>query len=194
MTIHTRSEIIESLINKENRLEKKYSVNRSIRSRNVLLLGNNNEGNKEIPFAEAIILAENEGLDLVQVNEHQGVATCKIMDFGAFKYKEEKKRKEQECKNRPKEVKSLSFRPVIGDGDYNIKIKKAKEFLANGHRVRFAIKLKGREFVMIDNNKNFALKIISDLSSQGELDGPLTALPKDINFTIKPLKAGDTVK
>lgn len=173
----------------EKRLDNKHLVNEQIKANRVMLL--DTDGNKlgEISFREALNKAYEQQLDLMQVGANQDVAICKILNYESWLYHEQKKRHKQEFKNRSQEMKSMQFRPVIGDHDFNLKIKKVAEFLDENHKVKIVIKFKSfRETTMQDLNQEFIDKILSSVEEVGALDGKVNIGGKDMSFILKPSK------
>jgi translation initiation factor IF-3 len=120
-------------------------VGHQIRARSVLVLdGEDNVG--EMSLHDAIRLAESKGLDLVQFSKGE-VPTCKVLDYGKFKYETSKKQKVSDRKQRESEikVKEIKFRPDTAENDLRIKAKKTQAFLDDGCRVRVSIMFRGRE-------------------------------------------------
>ena len=173
----------------EKRLEKEHLVNEQIRASSVMLL--DTEGNKlgECSLREALQKAYDQQLDLMQVGMNQTMAICKILNYESWIYHEKKKRDKQEFKNRSQEMKSMSFRPVIGDHDFNLKAKKVVDFLSDNHKVKVVIKFKSyRESTMQNLNKEFIDKILSTVEEVGSIDGKVNFGGKDMNFILKPSK------
>jgi len=170
-------------------LEKEHLVNEHIKASSVMLL--DTEGNKlgQFSLKEALNKAFQEELDLMQVGMNQDMAICKIVNYESWLYHEKKKREKQEFKNRSQEMKSMSFRPVISDNDFNLKAKKVAEFLSENHKVKVVIKFKSyRESTMQELNKEFIDKILSTVEEVGALDGKVSFGGRDMNFILKPSK------
>lgn len=112
----------------------------------IRLVDNNNKFNQKIHIQDAKKLAYNVGLDLVCFNmpENDGLALCKLVNFGKWKYNNEKAKKKQQLDNK-KETKEIRFSPTIADNDVEYRIKQAKEFLKEGNDVIFNMKMYGRE-------------------------------------------------
>ncbi len=134
---------------KNNRPKKsnRVYVNRDIRASEVLCLDQNNENVGIISIGEAIRLAENEGLDLIQISSTGGVPTCRITDYGKYKFELSKRNKERAKKQREseKKKKEIKFRPNTDINDLQTKARTASKFITEGCRVRISIKFKGRE-------------------------------------------------
>ena len=94
---------------------------------------------------EAIGLAEQAGLDLVEISPNAEPPVCKILDYGKYKYEEQKRRNEARKKQKVIEIKELKLRPVIDDHDLEVKLKAAHRFLDEGDKVKFTLRFRGRE-------------------------------------------------
>lgn len=117
---------------------------------------------------EALKLAQDQGLDLVEINPKGQPPVCKIMDYGKFKYEEKKKAQAAKKNQQVQELKELTFRPNTDENDLKHKLSQAKEFLAEGDRVKFAVRFRGREIVHQDIGKdklNWLLKELTGLIS-----------------------------
>jgi translation initiation factor IF-3 len=98
-----------------------------------------------LSVAEGIELAEDAGLDLVEIAPNSDPPVCKVLDYGKFKYEEQKRRNEARKKQKTIEVKEIKMRPGIDTHDYEVKMKAARKFLGNGDKVKFTIRFRGRE-------------------------------------------------
>ncbi len=123
-----------------------YRVNHQIRFPRVFVIDQNGQNLGEMPVEEALRLAEEAGLDLVEVSPKQRPPVCRIMDYGKFKYKQKKKKKKQHNIT----IKGIRLRPKIGDHDLQMKIKQAREFIESGHKVQITMMFKGRELAHQD--------------------------------------------
>lgn len=123
-----------------------YAVNNQIRTREVRLVGDAGE-QQVISTYEAIQKAQNQGLDLVAINDKSTPPVCKILDYGRFRYEQGRKQKELEKKNREAriELKEIQLRPNIDQNDLMIKAKRAQGFLNDGDKVKLVMRFKGRE-------------------------------------------------
>lgn len=124
-----------------------YVVNGDIRSREVRLIGINGEQIGVVPVNEALRMARDAGLDLLQVADKATPPVCKILDFGKFKYEQSKKEKSIAKQQRASQVetKEIQLRPVTDDHDLDIKGRRIVEFLGEGHKVKITVKFHGRE-------------------------------------------------
>ena len=121
---------------------KTVNVNRGIKATKILLINENGENLGVVTINEALLKAFDAGFDLVEVGNKDGVSVCKIIDYGKWKYEQEKRKKKSQFKQQTKEIK---LRPTTGDNDLNYRAKHVEEFLKEGHKVRVVVKFKGRE-------------------------------------------------
>ena len=163
-------------------------LNNAIKAQKILLLDQEGEKLGEMSRIEALNRARNEELDLMQVGESPNFAICKIVNYQSWKYHEDKKRQKQEFQNRSHELKTMNFRPVTGDHDFLLKIKKIQEFLEDNHKVKICIKLKSRESSMKSVNDEVIQRIQESLQEVGILDSKVSWTYKEINFIMKPNK------
>ena len=111
----------------------------------VRLNGPNNEPLGVVPLQEALRMAGDLDVDLVEVVATASPPVCRLMDYGKFKYQEQKKAAEAKAKQTVIEIKEVKFRPGTGDGDYNIKMRNIRRFLVDGDKVKVTLRFRGRE-------------------------------------------------
>lgn len=130
-----------------NRRQKKDTtqLNKDIRLAEVRCMADDGEQFGILSSAEALVIAEDRGLDLVLIAPDAKPPVCKIMDYGKFKYQQEKKKKEAKKKQKKIEVKEIKLSVKIADNDISYKVKHAREFLNSGKHVKFRVFLRGRE-------------------------------------------------
>ncbi|MEO0145065.1 MAG: translation initiation factor IF-3 [candidate division WOR-3 bacterium] len=150
--------------------ELNYRVNENIRAREVQVIGPDGKNLGIMRTIEAIQLAKSMGLDLVEVSPNSNPPVAKIMDYGKFLYEQKKKLKEMKKHQKATEIKEIQLSPVIDKHDLEVKIKKAREFLEDGNKVRFRLIFKGRQIVHPEIAKNVLEKVISDLSEISEIE------------------------
>jgi len=122
-------------------------VNEQIRIANVRLVDENGEMVGVVPTSQAMERAINAGLDLVEVSPNADPPVCKILDYGKYKYEEQKRRNEARKKQKVIEVKEIKMRPTIDDNDYNVKMRAIHRFLEDGDKVKVTIRFRGREML-----------------------------------------------
>ena len=115
---------------------------------------------------EAINVAKDRKMDLVEIAPNNNPPVCKIVDYGKFKYQEQKKKNEAKKKQKVIETKELKIRPGTGEHDYQVKIRNAQKFLKEGNRVKFSLRFKGREMEHSNLGIDMLKRVKTDL---GEL-------------------------
>jgi translation initiation factor IF-3 len=115
---------------------------------------------------EALALAEESGMDLVEIQPTADPPVCRIMDYGKFKFEAQKKANAAKKKQKIVEIKELKFRPTTDDGDYNIKLRNLRRFLEEGDKVKVNIRFKGREMAHQELGLELAKRIETDLADE----------------------------
>lgn len=140
-----------------------------------------------IPTAQAIRIAKERGLDLVEVSPNSDPPVCKIVNYGKYKYIQEKHKKEAHKHQKAGKVKEMKFRIGIDPHDYLIKITHAEDFLAEGHKVRIQLQFRGRQMAHQELGHELATKIKEDLKTMGHCDQEPKMAGRNINMQITPL-------
>lgn len=149
---------------------KELQINEEIREKEVRLV--DDEGNQlgVVPKNQAIDLAISKKLDLVNVAPNAKPPVCRIMDYGKYRYEQEKKEKEARKKQKVINVKELRFSPNIEDHDLNTKANRAIDFLKNGDRVKLSVRFRGREMGHTDLGREVLDKFYDLISEYGVVD------------------------
>ena len=122
-----------------------HRVNAQIRNEEVRVLLDDGEQLGVMKTQDAINVAKDRKMDLVEIAPNNNPPVCKIIDYGKFKYQEQKKKNEAKKKQKTIETKEIKIRPGTGEHDYQVKIKSANKFIKEGNRVKFSLRFKGRE-------------------------------------------------
>ncbi|MPM42146.1 Translation initiation factor IF-3 [bioreactor metagenome] len=130
---------------RRQREERKHRLNREINAPEVRLSGPDNEPIGIVPIQQALAMAGDLDVDLVEIAATAIPPVCRLMDYGKFKYQEQKKAAEAKAKQTVIEIKEVKFRPGTDDGDYNIKLRNIRRFLADGDKVKVTLRFRGRE-------------------------------------------------
>jgi translation initiation factor IF-3 len=120
-------------------------INEDIRVREVHLIDKDGANLGTVPIAEALAKAQEAGLDLVEISPNAAPPIVKILDFGKYKYQEQKKQAEARKKQKVVEVKEIKFRPMIDDHDYQVKMRSMERFFEEGDKVKITLRFRGRE-------------------------------------------------
>ncbi|MBI3600712.1 MAG: translation initiation factor IF-3 [Nitrospinae bacterium] len=148
-------------------------VNEKIRIKEVMVIGG--EDGKQygvLPVYQAISLAREAGLDLVEVAPNVKPPVCKIMDYGKYKYKLAKKEHDAKKKQRVIKVKEVKMTPTTNEHDYQFKVNHIKRFLDHGDKAKIIIVFKGREIVHLGLGANILNRIIEDTKDIGVVEQP----------------------
>ncbi|MCZ8251739.1 MAG: translation initiation factor IF-3 [Hylemonella sp.] len=130
---------------RRQREERKHRLNREIMAPEVRISGPENEPMGVVSLAEALRLAGEMDVDLIETVATANPPVCRLMDYGKFKFQEQKKAAEAKSKQKVIEVKEIKFRPGTDDGDYNIKLRNIKRFLEEGDKCKITLRFRGRE-------------------------------------------------
>ena len=130
---------------RRQREERKHRLNREIMAPEVRLSGPENEPIGIVSLQEALRMAGDLDVDLVEIAATANPPVCRLMDYGKFKYQEQKKAAEAKAKQTVIDIKEVKFRPGTDDGDYNIKMRNIKRFLAEGDKCKITLRFRGRE-------------------------------------------------
>ncbi len=155
--------------NRNNRKEEQHQINQNIRAKEVRLVGENIEQGI-YPTAEALRMADNLDLDLVEISPNAEPPVCKIMDYQKFLYQQKKKQKEAKAKSVKVVVKEIRFGPQTDDHDYNFKLKHAKNFLEEGSKVKAFVFFRGRSIVFKEQGEVLLLRFATDLEDIAKVD------------------------
>ena len=142
---------------------------------------------------EAIHIARQRGLDLVEVSADAKPPVCKIIDYGKYKYEQSKHSKDT-VKNKGGKVKEVKFRANISDNDYNIKLQHAEEFLSESNKLRVVLQFRGREGAHPEIGFARMMRIVDDLKTMSHLDMPPRQAGRAISMALSPLPANQRVR
>jgi translation initiation factor IF-3 len=148
----------------------KYNINEGIRAKQVRLVGDNIENPGIVPIAEAIKLASELELDLIEISPNADPPVCKITDFQKFLYQQKKKQKEIKAKTTKVIIKEIRFGPNTDDHDYNFKLKHAINFLDDGSKVKAFVFFKGRSILYKEQGEILLLRFAQDLEEWGKVE------------------------
>jgi translation initiation factor IF-3 len=118
-----------------------------------------------VTIREALRQADEAGLDLVEISPNADPPVCKILDYGKYKFEMQKKASEARKKQKVVEVKEIQIRPMIGDNDYQVKLRAAKRFLEEGDKIKVVLRFRGREMAHTEIGFNLLKKMIEDLGN-----------------------------
>ena len=161
--------------------------NNRITSSEVQVISSDGENLGIINLNEAIEIAKEEGLDLIEIAPNAKPPVCKIIDMGKYKYDAQKKANKAKKKQKKIELKEIKLRPVTGTHDYNFKLKHSQKFLSKGDKVKFTIRFKGRELQHSHLGQNLMNKIKEDIKLVGKVEMNPKFDGKQMIMVIQPL-------
>jgi len=125
--------------------EKKHRINGEIRVNEVRLIGIEGEQLGIVKIAQALEMAEEHDIDLVEISPTAVPPVCRLMDYGKFRYQEQKRQQEARAKQKVVQLKEVKFRPGTDEGDYNVKLRNVRRFIEDGDKVKVSLRFRGRE-------------------------------------------------
>ena len=156
-------------VKKGEGVKDRYRINERIRAKEVRLVGENVEQGI-YSIQEAIRIADEQGLDLVEISPNAAPPVCRITDYQKFLYQQKKRLKEQKAKSTKVVVKEIRFGPQTDDHDYNFKLKHAKGFLEEGAKVKAYVFFKGRSILFKEQGEVLLLRFANDLEDYGKVE------------------------
>jgi len=162
-------------------------INDRIRALEVQVISSDKQNLGTFSLKEAVEMAKQDGLDLIEISPNANPPVCKITDIGKYKYDLQKKANKAKRKQKIINLKEIKLRPVTEIHDYNFKIKNAQKFLEKGDKVKFTVKFKGREMQHTHLGNQLMDRIISDTSTLGKVEVPPKFEGRQIIMIIQPL-------
>lgn len=150
--------------------DKQHRINGEITHPEMRLSGVENEPLGIVSLAEAFRLAEEANVDLVEIAPTANPPVCRLMDYGKFKYSEQKKAHEAKLKQKIIQVKEVKFRPGTDDGDYNVKLRNLKRFLEDGDKTKITLRFRGREMAHQEIGARVLERLKADLEEVGQVE------------------------
>ncbi|MBN8887932.1 MAG: translation initiation factor IF-3 [Rudaea sp.] len=150
--------------------EKANRKNMEIRVPRVRVIGAEGEQVGILSRDEALNMAAELGLDLVEIQPTADPPVCRIMDYGKFKFEQQKKAHAAKRKTKQVEIKELKFRPSTEDGDYNVKMRNMKRFLEEGDKVKVVVRFKGREMAHTELGEQMVKRIQADVAEEAVVE------------------------
>lgn len=166
-----------------------YRINEQITLYEVRLVGDNVPQPGVYTYEKAMEMAQEQGVDLVEISPNADPPVCKIIDFQKFLYQQKKRLKEQKAKVVKIEIKEIRFGPNTGEHDYQFKLKHAETFLKDGDKVKAYVFFRGREIVFQEQGEALLARFAMDLEEWGKVEMLPKLEGKRMNIIIVPKKA-----
>ena len=145
-------------------------INEEIRAREVHLIDKDGSNKGNVSVAEALAFAQAAGMDLVEIAPNATPPVVKLLDYGKYKYQEQKKQAEARKKQKVVEVKEIKFRPMIDDHDYDVKMRAMQRFFEEGDKVKVTLRFRGREMAHIELGTKLLERVKEDASKIAKVE------------------------
>ena len=147
-----------------------HELNEEIKDKEIRLIGSQGEQLGIVSSAEALRIADEQGLDLVKISPQAVPPVCKLMNYGKFRFEQSKREKEAKKNQHVVEIKEIRMSPGIDVGDFNTKLKNAQKFIADGNRVKVSVRFRGREMAHTDIGKTLLDKFAEQCTEVATMD------------------------
>lgn len=171
-----------------NKMKNQYRINGQIRVREVRVVSDG--GSEVMPTRQALDLARQQGVDLVEISPNAQPPVCRVIDYSKFLYQQKKRQKEMKQKQVKVEVKEIRFGPQTDDHDYQFKLKHAQEFLEEGNKVRAYVFFRGRSILFKEQGEVLLLRFANDLEEYAKVEQLPRLEGKKMFLFLAPKKAG----
>jgi len=151
------------------------------------LIGAEGENEGVVPPEKALLMAEDVGLDLVEISPNASPPVCKIMDFGKYKYEQQKRESEARKKQKIIEVKEIKFRPGTDIHDYDVKMRSVYKFLENGDKVKITMRFRGREMAHQELGRELLERVADDVKDHGKVENIPKLEGRQMTMMIGPM-------
>ena len=145
-------------------------INEAITTEQVFVIDHNGEKRGKMPVEQAIALAGDVGLDLVEVSPTARPPVCKILDYGKYKYQQQKKKAEAKKKQKVVEIKEIKMRPNIDQHDYDVKVKAMQRFFGEGDKVKVTLRFRGREMAHHERGMDLLKRVQADFDETAKVE------------------------
>lgn len=161
-------------------------INHEIRNPSIRLIDARGNMVGIVSAREGIRIAEEAGLDLVEISPHAEPPVCKVMDYGKYKYEAQKKAADQRKKQKVIVIKEIKLRPTIDKHDLEVKLRAVHKFIEDGDKVKFSLKFRGREIAHQELGRNLLEKIQTDLGDSVKIEVPPRMEGRQLIMLIAP--------
>lgn len=145
-------------------------INNEITGEKVRLVGSDGGMLGVVSLQEAMNLADEEGMDLVEISPHAAPPVCKVLDYGKFRYEAQKKQKEARKNQKVVHIKEVKLRLNVGDHDYQVKLRSARRFIDSEDKVKFSLRFRGREMAHADLGHALLKRVIGDMEDVAKVE------------------------
>lgn len=162
-------------------------INKEIRSTSVRVISSDGSQLGVMSVQDALTAASSERLDLVEISPNAKPPVCKIIDYGKFKYQQTKKEKESKKSLHQVKIKEVKFKPNTSGNDLDFKLKRAREFLSKGNKVKLTCTFRGREMMYMDKGRGLARNFCEKLKDIATVDALPKVMGRNLTSIISPI-------
>ena len=163
-----------------------HELNEEINDKEVRQIGAEGEQLGIMSSAEALKIADEQGLDLVKISPQAVPPVCKLMNYGKFRFEQSKREKEAKKNQHVVEIKEIRMSPGIDVGDFNTKLKNAQKFVADGNRVKVSVRFRGREMAHTEIGKDLLDRFAEQCAEVANLDKPAKLEGRMMSIFLSP--------
>ncbi len=163
-------------------------TNEDIRAREIRVIGDDGELIGVMTPEQGLTRAREAGLDLVEISPNAKPPVCKILDYGKYRYEQQKKASEAKKKQKIQDLKEIMMRPAIEDHDFEVKMKNANKFIDNGDKVKFVIRYRGRELSRMHLGIDILKRVLEAFGDKVKIDHPPKAEGRTAMMVVSPAK------
>ncbi|MDY6084680.1 MAG: translation initiation factor IF-3 [Dialister sp.] len=174
------------IVSEVKTIAKELSINEAIRAREVRVVSDTNEQLGIMSLRDAIGLAQDKDLDLVEVAPNGRPPVCRIMNYGKYRYEQQKREKEAKKKQKVFQIKEVKLRPNIDDHDFYVKLKNAQRFLKDGNKVKVTIMFRGREMSHPELGRDVLERVAKELADTIVREKPPKLEGRNMTMVIAP--------
>ena len=165
-----------------------HQLNEEIREKERGLVGNGGDQLGCMAAEEALRIADEQGLDVVKISPQANPPVCKLMDYGKYRFEQSKREKEARKNQHVVEIKEIRMSPGIDVGDFNVKLKNAQKFLADGDRVKVSVRFRGREMAHTDIGKKLLDRFAEQCAEVANVDKGAKLEGRNMSMFLSPKK------
>ena len=161
-------------------------VNESVRAPQVRLISADGEQLGVVSADQALKIAQEAGLDLVEVAPNAAPPVCRVMDYGKYKYEQAKKLQEAKKKQAQTQVKEVKMRPKIDENDFQVKMRNVQRFLEERNRVKVTVQFRGREIAYAEAGERLLARVAENVQEMASVDAPPSRMGRLMHMILAP--------
>ena len=167
--------------------QNEHRLNDEITADTVRVLGSESQQEGIYPIEHALEMAETSGVDLIEVVPNATPPVCRVMDYGKFQFEDQKKKKAAKQKQQTASLKEITMRPGTEENDYQVKLRKIKQFIEKGSKVKITVRFRGRELAHKDVGMEQLDRIVEDMQDHAKVDSKPRMEGRQMHMMLSPL-------